>query len=840
LALVRDADDRVIGASYTTPAAMLAAMTRAVLACLGALCVVAGCASDTLPRRAATPPSPAPATRSLGVSPPARAASPGAPPPTTPAPPAKGARASAPAIEVPAIDALVTAAIAEHKLPGCVVAVGRGSGVLFQRAYGQRAVVPAPAPMTEDTIFDLASLSKPVATATAAMVLVERGRLELDAPAARYLPELDRKETRAITVRQLLIHGAGLPIENPLRDYQGDRAQAVAALLAQRPLHKPGTRFSYSDIGYLWLGELVARVAEQPLDAFAREALFAPLGMRDTMFNPPPALLPRIAPTEVTDDRGEKAQLIHGVVHDPRAYRLGGVAGNAGLFSTAYDLSRYARMVLNGGALDGTRVLSARSIAAMTAPTRIGDSVRTAGWDMHSKYSRLRGTKLSERAFGHGGYTGVSLWIDPEQDLFVMLLSNRVHPDAKGNVIGLAGAIADAAVEALASGAECALPREPVRPGIDALRERGFAPLIGKRIGLVTHLAARSSDGTSTLQALTAAEGVTLAAIFSPEHGLESAREGPIADPQRSAGAVPVYSLFGKTRKPTPQMLAGLDALVVDLVDVGTRFYTYMSTLHEVLRAAGEHKIPVIVLDRPNPLGGVAVEGPLLDPGVHTFVNHHRLPVRHGLTAGELAQLMNADDKLGATLTVVPARGFRREMLFADTGLTWARPSPNLPDARAALLYPAIGLLESTNLAVGRGTDAPFQQLGAPWIDAAALSATLERAALPGVRFTAVEFTPREGPYRGTACHGVRLSLDDPHAFEAVRTALTIARALIDAYPTQWEAAKLQKLLGHRATLEGLLHGKSYAALEAAWRPELEQFQVHARQFLLYPRCDSR
>jgi uncharacterized protein YbbC (DUF1343 family) len=766
----------------------------------------------------------------VSAAPVAAAIAPAPPPDAAPEPPR---------IEIPAIDALVNAAIAAHKLPGCVIAIGRRDGVVFERAYGQRAIVPAPDAMTEDTIFDLASLTKPVATASAVMVLAGRGRVDLDAPAARYLPELSRAATRAISVRQLLVHGAGLPIEDPLRDYADGAQAAIAALLAVNPVTPPGQRFVYSDVGYLWLGELVARVSGQPLDAFTRDALYAPLAMIDTRFAPPAALLPRIAPTEVTDDRGAPQQLIHGVVHDPRAWRLAGVAGNAGLFSTARDLSRFARMLLGAGELDGVRVLSEQSVARMIAPSRIGEAVRTLGWDMHSQYSRPRGSLLSERAFGHGGYTGVSLWIDPERDLFVLLLSNRVHPDHSGNVIGLAGEIADAAVRAVVP-SDCMKKAARVQPGIDVLRERGFAPLVGKRIGVLTHLAARSAAGEPTLSVLQHAKGVQVAAIFSPEHGLQSEREGAIADSHDAAHGTPIYSLFGATRRPSAEMLAGLDAVVVDLVDVGTRFYTYMSTLHEMLQAAAENHVAVIVLDRPNPIGGVAVEGPLLDPGVHSFVNYMRLPIRHGMTAGELARLMNESDHLGAQLSVVEARGVRREMLFTDTGLRWFSPSPNLRDAEATLLYPAIGLLESTNLSVGRGTKTPFALLGAPWIDGTALATALEAEQLPGVRFEAAAFTPKQAPYSGQACRGVRIVLRDARAFEPVRTGLVIAHALLAAYRTQWEVDKLSRLLAHAATLAALERGDDVAKLPALWQQDLARFLEQREKFLTYPRCDSR
>jgi uncharacterized protein YbbC (DUF1343 family) len=264
-----------------------------------------------------------------------------------------------------------------------------------------------------------------------------------------------------------------------------------------------------------------------------------------------------------------------------------------------------------------------------------------------------------------------------------------------------------------------------------------------------------------------------------------------------------------------------------------------MSTLHQVLHAAAEQRVPVVVLDRPNPLGGEAVEGPVLDEDVRSFVNYYALPVRHGLTAGELAALIDHEQQLGVQLQVVPARGWRRELLFEQTGLRWTPPSPNLPRAESALLYPAIGLLESTNLSVGRGTDRPFEQLGAPWIDAPRLVAELRRARLPGVRVTAAEFTPARDRYAGERCRGVRLQVIDPTTWKPVRTALEIARALIARHHEQWEADKLIKLLGHADSLRALLAGARVPALERGWEPELARFRERRAPFLRYPRCRS-
>lgn len=743
-------------------------------------------------------------------------------------------------IDIPGIDRLLESALVEGKLPGAVVTVGRSSGVVFQRAYGHRSLLPAKTPMTTDVIFDLASLTKPLVTASTVMILVERGMLRLNDPVSQHIPELQGSPGGDITLLQLLLHSSGLPSVNPLEHFDNDHDDAVRALLAVRPGAQPGARYLYSDVGYLWLGEIVERVTKAPLDVFARETLFAPLDLQDTFFKPPIQRLDRIAPTEVADDR--TPALIHGVVHDPRAFRLGGVAGHAGLFSTADNLALIARALLSGGTLNGVRILSQGSVQTMTRPHFIGDTVRTPGWDVGSGYSRHRGTRLSPTAFGHGGYTGVTLWVDPALDLFVLFLSNRVHPSADGDIIDLAGAVADEAVAAVA-----AVDAQPVCPpsdarvltGIDVLRRDHFELLRGKRVGLVTHLAATTRDGTPTLDVLARAPAVNVAAIFTPEHGLESKLEGAIADSRDGERNLPIRSLYGKTKRPTAAMLADIDVLVVDLIDVGVRFYTYASTLHQVMLAAAEHGLPVIVLDRPNPLGGLAVEGPMLDSNVRNFVNYHRLPVRHGLTLGELAGLVAAEDSIGVALSVVPAEGWRRGTLGAETALPFRAPSPNLRSHTSTLLYPAVGLLESTNVSVGRGTDAPFEQLGAPWLDHRRLVTAVVAEGLPGVTLTPIEFTPDAAPHRGELCKGVHFEVTDPHTFRPVDTALGLARALADLHPTEWNGDDLQRMLGNALAHRALLNRAEIASVKNLYAADLEAFKARRARFLRYPACDA-
>jgi uncharacterized protein YbbC (DUF1343 family) len=766
-------------------------------------------------------------------------------PPAASAAPALGSTTAVPSpleplpLDIPVIDALVTQALEEHRMPGAVVIIGRKSGVYFRRAYGRRAILPGPLPMTTTTIFDLASLTKPLVTASLIQWLVERRKLDLDDKVSTFLPAFAVHGKEPISVRQLLEHTGGLPIVNPLRDYRDGPERAYERLLDLRPEYPPGQHYLYGDLSYLVLGALVEHLSGERLDALAKRILFEPLGMRETGYLPPRSELARIAPTEVADER--PIPLIHGEVHDPRAWLLGGVAGNAGVFSTADDVARFARMLLGGGELDGVRVLSRASVQELTRPEQVPGAVRTPGWDVSSSYSKARGRLLSPRAFGHGGYTGTSLWIDPELDLFVGFLSNRVHPKPEKSVVALQGDIADAAVAAMSPfPPACAETRVSVENGIDVLRHRQFDSLRGLRVALVTHGAAVDASGRTTLDVLAAADEVKLVSIMTPEHGFDARGEGKIANSFDRARSLPIYSLYGATLEPTARMLNDVDVILVDLVDVGTRYYTYMSTLHQTLRAGAKFQIPVVVLDRPNPIGGVAVEGPLLDVGYENFVNYHRLPVRHGMTAGELAELINEERGINARLEVVPASGWQRNMLHGDTGLRWQNPSPNIRDLEAAFLYPAIGLVEATNVSVGRGTDRPFHVLGAPFVDGAALLKALDAAALPGVTFTQVDFVPDAAPHQGQRCHGVAATVSDPLAFQPVLTGLTIARTLWHQNPKEWQSHKLIRLVGNRAVVEALAANLPMAEIERLWQADLEAFRERRARHLLYPDCSPR
>ncbi|MCI0684092.1 MAG: beta-lactamase family protein [Gemmataceae bacterium] len=358
-------------------------------------------------------------------------------------------RARADKADLRGIDDVVVAAIGRGELPGAVVLVLHRGDIVYRRAFGQRSLLPMKTPMDLATLFDLASLTKPIATATAIMLLIEAGKLKLTDKLSDHLPAFRRKETEDITVEHLLLHTSGFIADNPLADYQDGRAKAIERLHALKPLAPPGTKFVYSDVGYLLLGEIVEKASGMTLDRFTNERVFTPLGMSETGFLPRGALKERAAPTQQRDGRW-----MQGEVHDPRAHALGGVAGHAGLFSTADDLAIYARMLLNQGQHRGTSFLKQETVRLMTAPRQVpgkkAPGLRTYGWDMLTSFSANRGEVFPKgKSFGHTGFTGTSLWLDPQSGAAVIFLSNRVHPDGKGNVTKLRGQVATIAGRAL-------------------------------------------------------------------------------------------------------------------------------------------------------------------------------------------------------------------------------------------------------------------------------------------------------------------------------------------------------------------------------------------------------
>jgi uncharacterized protein YbbC (DUF1343 family)/CubicO group peptidase (beta-lactamase class C family) len=808
----------------------------------------------------------------------------------------------------PAIEGLiekaVTPEIEQGNLSGCVVLIGRREGIVFEHAYGNRQVEPSVEPMTIDTLFDMASLTKPLATATSIMILVERGQLRISDKVSKFFPDFAANGKEDVTVENLLTHSSGLIPDNPVKDYDDGWKSAEKHICNLKLLTPPGSTFKYSDVNFILLGKIVEKVSGKPEDEFVKEEIYSKLGMHDTGYNPSDELRKR---AETTEKRGDK--WIKGEVHDPRAYALKGVAGHAGLFSTAEDLAVYGQMYLGKGRRGDVRILGEATFEEMIRPRDIDGSRRALGWDNHTGYSRNRGELMSDRAFGHGGFTGTSMWIDPELNLYIIFLGDRLHPDGKGEVNDLAGRIGSIACGALldlpvhreirqvrslakapplnvvkssekepapstsekkdsspapskkekrdAGSTGDKQPKEDakkqakeeqpqeeptaigevkgLRLGIDMLVADDFKQLKKKRVGLITNQTGLDSTGVTTIDRLKNAPGVTLVSLFSPEHGIRGVLDHDnITDSVDEKSGLPVYSLYGKRRWPTKSQLDEIDALVFDVQDVGVRYYTNTATMALSMKAAAEAGKEFFVLDRPNPIGGEIIEGPLLDGVKESFVGIHNLPIRYGLTIGELAKMYAKERKLDVKLTVVQLEGWHRDTYLFDTNMTWTNPSPNMRSMRAAALYPGIGVMEYTNLSVGRGTNTPFELLGAPWINERDLAYVVNEAKPAGVKVLPVRFTPTDSKFKGQECHGLSIFITDLNAFRPFELGLVIMHSLHKLYPTTWEPQRLLKLLGSKKIYQQLVDGEDVALILKSVNEDVSTFRDRRKQFLLY------
>lgn len=773
-----------------------------------------------------------------------------------------GTNRPTPAVRLTAVDAVIEQAIRESTIPGAVLLVGHDGRVIYRKGYGSRALEPRREPMTLDTIFDLASLTKVIVTSTAVMQLVEHGKLRLNDPVAKYLPEFAQNGKQDITIRQLFTHYSGLAPDLDLKTQWEGKQTAYDMAFAATPEDAPGSRFSYSDINFIVLGALIERVSGETLDQYSSRHIFIPLKMPHTRFLPPTTWRVKIAPTQYD----EHEHMLRGVVHDPTVRRMGGVAGQAGLFSTADDLARFAQALLNGG--EG--ILSAASVEKMTSPEQPPSApvLRGFGWDIDSPYSSNRGDLLPVGGYGHTGFTGTSLWIDPATQTYIILLTNAVHPRGKGNAVALRSKVATAVAAALSlttsekdaqhwenitgyNEAQSAARRMSarngtVKTGIDVLEEHGFdllkdalqTPGRKTKIGLLTNQTGVDSQGRRTIDVLAQTPGVSLDAIFSPEHGSAGKLDTlHVGDTKDQATGTPVYSVYGGSdaaRRPSLDVLKTLDAVLFDVQDAGARFYTYETTLGYFLEAAAKAGIELIVLDRPNPVTGSFVQGPVSDPGKENFNNYWTVPIRHGMTIGELAKMFNAERNINAKLIVVPIEGWQRGDWFDSTGLEWISPSPNLRSVTEAALYPGVAVIEGTNISVGRGTDSPFELVGAPWIKSREFAAYLNDRGIAGVRFVPVTFTPTSAIYNGQTCQGVNVVLTDRNALDAPEFGIELASALKKLYPSDYKMERITELLVSQSVYDALIAGEDPRRIAQDWQEELERFVAVRKKYLIY------
>ena len=859
------------------------------------------------------------------------------------------------------VSTLLNEAVAAHHPSGAVVVIGHGGKMVFEKAYGDRKIAGEPGldgapsaaePMTEDTIFDMASLSKCLSTATAVMQLYEQGKVQFDDPVEKYLPEFNagRDQERAkVTVRMLLTHTSGEAPDVDLKDAWGlaapDFMEGVHRALTTPLMSAPGGVFRYSDINFILLGYMVQVLSGEPLDVYAQEHIFAPLGMRETRYLPlakacgphrlvgsaiawAPAprgrelfacpkgdwstsLLGRIAP-EAHDDEAKSDpgtnpdydRLLRGTVHDPTTRRMGGVAGHAGVFSTAQDVSLFAQALLDrlaGRASDFP--LKRETLELMVAPEQPGHAegqvaaanvaeraaiaageksaamglaphypavkdqdLRGFGWDIDTAFSKPRGVVFPIGSFGHTGFTGTSLWMDPGSDTYVILLANAIHPRGGGPISNLRGEVASAAAEALGLYGSTVAPHPSERlpttlTGIDVLEAEQFKSLAGSHslaLGVLTNQTGLDRGGRRSVDILATdlpkvVGGAKLAAIFSPEHGifgkLDSEHIRAEVDP---ATGLKVTSLYGPTdadKRPSHEQLRGLAAVVIDLQDAGVRFYTYDTVVGYFLEAAARektefhHALKVVVLDRPDLIGGVLVQGPVSDEelthGVAAYIDYMPLPVRTGMTIGELARYVVGVKKLDVDLTVVPMEHWTRGEYYDETGLPWVNPSPNLQTMTAAVLYPGLGFLDFSPVSVGRGTDAPFELFGAAWMKAAEVAAALNARKIPGVTFSATTTSVAENanryPFHGQTIEAVRIAVTDRLALDSPEMGVEILSVLRRMYPVKFDVEKTLRLVGSRSVIDAIERGDDSRAIAAGWKAGLDAYVEARKAYLIYP-----
>jgi uncharacterized protein YbbC (DUF1343 family)/CubicO group peptidase (beta-lactamase class C family) len=753
----------------------------------------------------------------------------------------------------PEVDSIVDDAIQTNLIPGAVVLIGHNGRVVYRRAYGSRSVIPDREPMTLDTIFDAASLTKVVATTPSIMKLFEAGKIRLDDPVTKYLPEFQGGKSN-ITIRLLMTHFSGMPPDLPLIPRWSGYETGIHKALTIAPVAPPGARFIYSDINFNLLAEIVHRLSGELVSQYAHEQIYAPLKMNETEFLPAPSLRPRIAPTEIDPDTG---QPMRGVVDDPTARYMGGVAGDAGLFTTADDLAKYAFMILGRGECQGVRIFGPATIKKFTEPATPADQpvLRALGWDIDSTFSSNRGELYPIGSFGHTGYTGTSIWMDPVTDSFVIVLTNVVHPIHGNSLSSFRCRIAS--VVAAHYGAEIpnsvaltgyteTIPMAGVHrviarnaqtlTGLDVLEQQNFAELKSKHIGLITNRTGVDSQGSRNVDQMLAA-GVRVVKLFSPEHGISGNQDIlDINNGKDVKTGLPIVSLYRPNeRRLTTDEMAGVDAIVFDIQDVGARFYTYSCTMLYALEAAAKDRKSFYVLDRPNPITGTHVEGPVLDKQLESFVGCLDIPLRHGMTFGELAIMANAEQHWGADLHVVKMSNWQRGDWFDSTGLTWVDPSPNIRSLNAALLYPGLAMLEANNnYSVGRGTDAPFEQIGADWIRGADLARVLNARMIPGVRVYATRFRPQTSYFAGKEIEGVRFVITDRESFDSTRLGVEVAVALHNLYPNKIDFEKCRFLIADPKIIDELRKGTDPGSLSLQAQEQAAQFDARRRQYLLY------
>jgi len=728
------------------------------------------------------------------------------------------------------LDATLSKAVAEAKAPGAVAMVGDMDRDLYLGASGFAQTLPSSRATTVDTPYDMASLTKVVATTTAIMLLRDAGKLDLDQPVDELVPlPLFSK----FKVRHLLTHTAGLPSHKIWYKDLASMDDYISAIGDLNLESVPGTRYVYSDLGFMILGKVVELAGRDTLDQFAKKNIFTPLGMANTSYKPPAEWASHCAATEFCSWRG---RVMTGEVHDENAYAMGGVSGHAGLFSTAQDVAKFCRGLMGG------KLLKAETLQEMTRLAQCAPYPwQGLGWKLDPWMSSSEGFLPARRAIGHTGWTCTCIWMDTDTGLFTTLLSNTCHPSRTRRYNGTLRGIfyKEVAKQLYAKSCNAHL-------GVDVMAKNGFDDVAGKRVSILTHSAATDAYARLSLDVLKSSESGALKYVYSPEHGFSGQAEaGAKVSAQASAGA-PVISLYGGQKAPSPDELQNVDCLVVDLQDVGARYYTYVGTMKECIAACAKAKKPVLVLDRPNPLGGVVLEGPVAK-NTGSLVCWGAAPIRHGMTLGELATWFSLNEfkALKPNVQVVRNENWPSELMHHQCALPWVAPSPNMPTFETALAYVGTCLFEGTNLNEGRGTDAPFLQFGAPWLDPAKVLAALNPADYGGLELGEWVYTPHpiEGKssdprHNGAQCKGIRLKITAPENVRAFRTTVAVLGAIVKHQPGQLEFGDNFDLLAGGTWLrEQLLAAAPVAEIIGAC--EMQHQAFNAQRPKLYAGSDG-
>ena len=707
----------------------------------------------------------------------------------------------------------------EGSAPGAVAYVGKNDEVFFFGGVGKKSLMPIEEDLTVDTIYDLASLTKVVATTTAIMLLYQQGKISLDDPLSKYVSVSKFKN---ILIKHLLTHSSGLPAYAEWYREINSFEDFLIKLYKEDLLFLPGSAHLYSDFGFILLGHIVEVVSGTDLGTFCKSNIFQPLKMTSTFFKVPEEFVERCAPTEMCSWR---KKVVRGKVHDENAYAMGGICGHAGLFSTAEDLAKFCRTMIY------RKLLKCEVIEEM-ATTKIISNYpwQVLGWKTDPFWDSIEGVLPFRTALGHTGFTGTCMWWDRVSGYYSILLSNSCHPSRFRRDNKKLRKTFYNGVSVLIN------PKKlNVHPGVDVLVRDEFKILQGAKVGLLTNSSALSAYGTSTLEILTSSDRFKVVCLFTGEHGLRVSEEAGKGESNREWEGIPIVDIFSKGKyQEKVNLLRRTDWIVIDMPDIGARYYTYIASVRKILSLAVEYNIKVLVLDRPNPLGGEVLEGPLPESDFISDVCWGGVPIRHGMTLGESCIFLkeNVKDLRKVNLRIVKVDGWFRDLMYDRVDLQWIPPSPNIPDFETSLCYVGTCLFEGTNLSEGRGTEFPFRMIGAPWFNAEKILQLLPKYAFEGVELSVCEFVPKpisgkvsHPKYMGDKCNGIKIKVTEPYLFRPFTTAYELLLSISREYEDEFKFTDFfDKLAGGNFIRKSIESGYSFKSIKNQIEQDINKF----------------